>query len=181
MNWPKLENIHTIVFDFDGVFTNNKVYLNQYGEEWVQCDRGDGLGFDLIKHIRKEKNFDFQLMVLSKEKNSVVAARAKKLGICCQYGVSNKKKYLDEYFLEKGFDDPFSGLIYLGNDLNDLPVMRVAGFSVAPDDAHILVKECASVTLGVKGGDGFIRGFVEKLLNLRDMTPEELDELICNC
>lgn len=182
ISWPKLSSIHTIVYDFDGVFTNNKVYLNKEGDEWVQCDRGDGLGANILKSYQTKNNLSFHQLILSKEKNPVVLARANKLGLECKHGISNKKQFLTDFLKGRVPDDDlFSGLIYLGNDLNDLPMIRVAGFSVAPSDAHKLVKEHASVVLRANGGQGFIREFVEYLINIDDMSLEELDELICNC
>ena len=75
---------------------------------------------------------------------------------------------------------PLAGLVYLGNDLNDLPIMRRAGFTVAPADAHWRVKEQASVVLQSKGGRGFVREFIERLLGIETMSLEEIDVLIRN-
>jgi 3-deoxy-D-manno-octulosonate 8-phosphate phosphatase (KDO 8-P phosphatase) len=69
-------------------------------------------------------------------------------------------------------------VIYLGNDLNDLPVILRAGFSVAPADAHERVCRAASVVLPQAGGNGFVRAFVERLLDIQNMTTEELHELV---
>jgi len=181
INWPELSAVHTIVYDFDGVFTDNKVYLNKEGDEWVCCNRSDGLGFNILKSYQLKHDLQFHQMILSKEKNPVVLARAKKLEIDCHHGISNKKQYLEKYLKDKVPDnDLFSGLVYLGNDLNDLPMIKSAGFSVAPNDAHDIVKNSASVVLKTVGGQGFIRDFIEYLINLHDMSPEEIDELICN-
>ncbi len=68
-----INNIDLFVFDFDGVLTNNLVYTNELGEEFVVCSRSDGLGFDLLKAIKKES------CILSTEKNHAVSARAKNL------------------------------------------------------------------------------------------------------
>ena len=76
---PPLANIHTVVFDFDGVFTDNKVWVDQDGRESVRCDRGDGLAFDLLRNFKSKKKFDAEFFILSKETNAVVLARAKKL------------------------------------------------------------------------------------------------------
>ena len=54
-NIPNLENFHTLVFDFDGVFTDNKVYIDQDGKESVSCTRSDGLGLDIIRKYIEEK------------------------------------------------------------------------------------------------------------------------------
>jgi len=180
--WPDLRSIHTVVFDFDGVFTNNKVYLNQNGDESVRCDRADGLGLNFLNYYCSRNKLKIGQLILSKEKNPVVLARANKLNIECKHGVSDKKQFLTRYFKNREpNNDLFSGLVYLGNDLNDLPMIKVAGFSVVPNDAHPIVKRYASVVLHSNGGDGFVREFIEKLMCIDDMSTEELDELICNC
>jgi N-acylneuraminate cytidylyltransferase len=182
-SWPALASIHTIVFDFDGVFTDNKVYLNQDGVESVRCDRGDGLGLDILRSARERGRIKADIFILSKEPNPVVLARARKLKLDCKHGVARKKDFMDAYFAEHRQIDPapYAGLIFLGNDLNDLALMCAAGFSIAPDDAHPLVKRHASAVLPLCGGEGFVRAFVEQLLNVGTMTLEELNELVHHC
>ena len=75
---PDWKDVHTIVFDFDGVLTDNKVWIDQDGTESVCCDRGDGLGFDLLRTFIKANNWALNCFILSKEKNPVVSARAEK-------------------------------------------------------------------------------------------------------
>lgn len=181
--WPKLAAIHTIAFDFDGVFTDNKVYLNQDGVETVRCDRGDGLGIDFLRHARERGRIEADIFILSKEPNPVVLARARKLKLDCRHGVARKKDYMDAYFAERRLTDPtpYVGLVFLGNDLNDLALMRAAGFSIAPEDAHPLVKRHAAAVLPQRGGEGFVRAFVEQLLGVGNMTLEELHELVHHC
>jgi len=132
--FPDWKDIHTIVFDFDGVFTDNKVWVDQNGVESVQCDRGDGLGFDLLRNFIKTNKWSLNYFILSKEENPVVSVRAKKLQIDCVQSTPNKADYLANYLYENNLRA--EGLVYLGNDLNDLAAMRIAGFSVAPSDAH---------------------------------------------
>lgn len=145
--WPELKDIHTIAFDFDGVFTNNKVYLNQDGQETVRCDRSDGLGIDFLRAYVKQHDLDVDYFIVSAEKNPVVQARAKKLKMGCRHGERNKLKFLQNYLSERNVPDadPFAGLIYLGNDLNDLLAVEKAGFSVVPEDAHPMLKELSRI------------------------------------
>ena len=180
---PLPDAVHTIIMDFDGVFTDNKVYVDQNGMESVRCDRGDGLAFDLVRTVTRRGELDVAFFILSKEPNPVVMARAAKLGITCFQGVDNKLDYLNSMFAESRPSDkiPLSGVIYLGNDLNDLPTMRRVGFSVAPADAHPMVKDVASLVLAETGGNGFVRAFIEKFLNIHQMTQEKIDELILDC
>jgi YrbI family 3-deoxy-D-manno-octulosonate 8-phosphate phosphatase len=161
---PDWKDIHTIVFDFDGVFTDNKVWVDQNGVESVRCDRGDGLGFDLLRAFIKANNWALNYFILSKEKNPVVSARAEKLQIGCVQSTPNKADYLANYLHENNLNA--EGLVYLGNDLNDLAAMRIAGFSVAPIDAHAVILDQVDLILPQRGGDGFVRAFIESLIGL---------------
>lgn len=179
---PKLTDIHTVVFDFDGVFTDNKVWVDQDGRESVRCDRGDGLAFDIVRTFQRQGKLKANFFILSKESNPVVLARSKKLKLDCQHGVGDKLLFMTEYFATRDFGDisPFSGLIYLGNDLNDFSIMKRAGFSVAPSDAHPAICNIADLVMPQRGGDGFVRAFIELLLGINNFSKEELDELVSN-
>ena len=148
-----------IVFDFDGVFTDNKVYVSQDGTESVMCDRRDGLGIKMLKKL------NIPMFILSMENNPVVLARAKKLGLKVKTGCEDKKRFLRNYFKLKGVDS--ANVIYIGNDLNDLEAMEMVGYSVCPDDSHQKVKEMVSYILTAKGGNGAVREFVELLISAR--------------
>ena len=169
---PEWKDVHTIVFDFDGVFTDNKVWVDQIGVESVQCDRADGLGFDLLRAFIKANNWALNYFILSKEKNPVVSIRAQKLQINCVQSMSNKADYIANYLGENNLSA--KGLVYLGNDLNDLAVMRISGFSVAPSDAHALILDQADLVLPQKGGDGFVRAFIELLIGIVKMSADEV-------
>lgn len=177
LNW---QEFHTLIFDFDGVFTDNKVYIDETGKEIVRCDRADGLAFDILRKFQEKKQWDIQYIILSKEKNPVVQKRAKKLKIGCFNGVSNKKLFIEKY-LKKRFgnaEGAKNGVIYVGNDLNDLSAMRFCGCSIAPSDAHKLIKEKATLVLDKKGGEGFVRETIEIILNFDAIALDELQELI---
>lgn len=173
---PDWKDVHTIVFDFDGVFTDNKVWVDQNGVESVRCDRGDGLGFDLLRAFMKANNWALNYFILSKEKNPVVTVRAGKLNIDCVQAVSDKAVYLANYLDENKLRT--EGLVYLGNDLNDLAAMRSVGFSIAPSDAQALILDQADIVLPQRGGDGFVRAFIELLIRLEKMSAEEVAKLI---
>src|SRR5439155_7023685 len=88
--WPDLRQIHTIAFDFDGVFTDNKVYVAQDGTESVRCDRRDGLGIDLLRAARERGMLEADVFVLTKERSPVTEARAKKLRLACHPACDDK-------------------------------------------------------------------------------------------
>lgn len=181
--FPDIATIHTVAFDFDGVFTDNKVWVDQNGCESVRCDRGDGLAFDLVRAFKQQGKLNAEFFILSKEPNPVVMSRARKLKLECRHGIRDKLSYVREY-LKIQFptnSDSFEGFVYLGNDLNDLPLMRHAGYAVAPADAHPKVCEVAHLVMEQRGGEGFVRAFIERLLDINQLTEEKIDELISNC
>ena len=175
-----LYNYHTLIFDFDGVFTNNKVYLDENGLEQIRCDRGDGLGIGLLNSFIRKNNFDLDVLILSKEKNKVVNIRAKKLGIKCFNGVDNKLGFIKTY-LSKRFnrlDGKEKGLIYVGNDLNDLEAILFAGYSICPKDAHKIIRENCDKIIDYDGGNSFVRNCIEYIINLENIDINEIVNLM---
>ena len=145
--------IEALILDFDGVFTNNKVLVFQDGTEAVQCDRSDGWG------IAQLKKFGFPIWILSTEVNPVVKARADKLGISCRQGQPDKGAALDRLLDDLGVSA--SRVIYVGNDVNDLPCLQRVGCAVAVGDAHPQVKALAHLVLKSAGGNGALRELSE--------------------
>ena len=153
-----LDNIDAFVFDFDGVLTNNFVYMDQNGIESVACSRADGLAFDLLRKLNKPA------YILSTEKNSVVTARANKLQITALQGVGDKVEGIKELAVKEGFD--IQNILYVGNDLNDYRVMQLCGFTACPSDSHEAIKSISTIVLRVKGGDGIVRELLEDVFGL---------------
>ena len=154
-----LNNIKLIVYDFDGVMTDNRVIVHEDGMESVIVNRADGLGVNLIKEIGLPQ------MILSTETNSVVEARARKLGIPVLQGVDGKKTVLLNYCKSNNYDP--GGILYVGNDVNDEGVMKAVGYSVATADAHHSIKSLAQMVLDTKGGQGVVRELADKLKGYR--------------
>ena len=171
-----LKNIKTIIFDFDGVFTNNKVSTNQEGIESVICDKSDSLGISILKKYIKKNNLSIDIFVLSTESNSVIAKRTKKLDLKYYQSIENKYKFLKDYFNSKHLDleEALKTLLYVGNDLNDLEIITKAGFSACPSDANKLIRKVSKIKLESQGGDGCIRELIDKLLNIENLKFEEL-------
>ena len=147
--------IKLLVYDFDGVMTDNKVFVDQHRNEMVQVSRADGLG---IEEIRK---LGLQQIILSTETNPVVAARAKKLDLFCIQGVNNKVQALVDYC--ENLQIELSNVAYVGNDINDLEVMKLVGTTFCPADAHVSIKEISQCILLSKGGEGVSRGIFDLL------------------
>lgn len=148
-----------IFFDFDGVFTDNKVYVNQHGDEMVCCSRADSLGLSLI---RKR----ITLVVVSTETNGVVASRCEKLGIPSFQGYMNKKEIVQKWLIRNGIES--NDAMFVGNDVNDLDAMACCGVSACPNDANAIVKNAASIVLSHLGGNGAIRELCDYLIKMFD-------------
>jgi YrbI family 3-deoxy-D-manno-octulosonate 8-phosphate phosphatase len=153
-----LDQIDALVFDFDGVLTDNTVFLDEDGREWVRCNRGDGLAFNELQKLGVKS------YIISAEKNKIVSARASKLNIPALYGVSNKVDALQGLCIREGLN--VSRVFYIGNDLNDLEVMKLSGFSACPADSHPKIKETATFKLNNNGGSGVVRELLEEILNV---------------
>ena len=147
-----------IVFDFDGVLTDNTVYTDLSGNETVQCCRADGLGFNVLKKL------DYQLYILSTEKNLLVTARANKLGIPVFQGTDNKTNVLTTMQAEDKID--LNNTMYVGNDLNDFRAMLLCKVKCCPADSHPKIKEIADIVLKTRGGRGVVREIVEDVLKI---------------
>jgi YrbI family 3-deoxy-D-manno-octulosonate 8-phosphate phosphatase len=180
---PVASDVHTIIFDFDGVFTDNKVWVDLDGREWVCCDRADGLAMDLLRSAGRRGLVDAEVFILSTETNPVVRERAAKIRIDCFQGVFDKLAFVRDRLSIRFPDvvDPYAGVVFLGNDLNDVPLLRRVGWAVAPADAHPLVQSIADVVLPENGGESFVRSFVERMIGIDHMTEGEIDELVSDC
>ncbi len=150
------ENIGLIVYDFDGVMTNNQVLLDEYGRESVSVSRADGLA---VSEIRK---LGLKQIILSTEKSPVVHQRAQKLGIECIQGVGDKKKALDNYCVAEQIQ--LKNVVYVGNDINDAQVMGSVGYPVCPVDAAQEILDLSIICLGVSGGEGVVRELLNVLV-----------------
>jgi 3-deoxy-D-manno-octulosonate 8-phosphate phosphatase (KDO 8-P phosphatase) len=151
------DDIDLIVFDFDGVMTDNTVYVFEDGREAVRCNRADGLGCDLLRGA------GVAMMILSTETNTVVAARARKLKLEAAHGSTDKGKALAGVIAERGLDA--GRVMYVGNDLNDLGAMQLVSWPVAPADAHPQIRAMARLVTQARGGEGVVRELADVLLD----------------
>jgi YrbI family 3-deoxy-D-manno-octulosonate 8-phosphate phosphatase len=148
--------LRAVAMDFDGVFTDNSVYLDESGREQVRCHRGDGLG---LEQLRKR---GYELVIISKERNQVAGARAKKLMIPIHFGVEDKLPVLESWLSERGLR--LDQTVYIGNDVNDVECLKAAGCGVAVADAHPTAKAAADLILNAPGGRGALRELSDLIL-----------------
>jgi YrbI family 3-deoxy-D-manno-octulosonate 8-phosphate phosphatase len=141
--------VRLVVFDFDGVFTDNTVFVFEDGREAVRCTRADGLG------LRKLDRLGVKYMVLSTETNPVVSARCRKLKVPCVQGCEDKPARLDVLLREAGLGP--AEVAYVGNDINDEGCLRRVGLPVVVHDAHPAVLALAAYRTVTPGGRGAVR------------------------
>jgi 3-deoxy-D-manno-octulosonate 8-phosphate phosphatase (KDO 8-P phosphatase) len=155
LSTEKLCSIKLAVFDFDGVFTDNAVYVSEAGIESVKCSRSDGLGLSRLKSIGVDT------LIISTEKNPVVSVRANKMGIKCIQGVENKAETLNKLALDQSIN--LRSVMFLGNDINDISAFKLVGIPVAVADAYEEVTQYTIHMTECKGGMGAVREICDKI------------------
>ena len=145
----ELRAVGLVVFDFDGVFTDNRVWVSETGEESVACWRGDGLG------LRRLDDVGVPYVIVSTEPNPVVARRAEKLGARCVQGVDDKLAVVRDEAARAGVG--LHRTAYLGNDVNDVACLEAVGLPVVPADAWPEVVPIAHWVFERSGGYGCVR------------------------
>ena len=153
---PTAEDIDAVVLDFDGTQTDDRVLVDADGKEFVSVHRGDGLGIAALR------NSGLKMLTLSTEQNPVVAARARKLKIPVLHGIDRKDLALKQWCEEQGIAP--ERVLYVGNDVNDLPCFALVGWPVAVASAHDVVRGAARAVTTVPGGDGAIREIASWIL-----------------
>lgn len=152
------EKVSMLLMDFDGVLTDNRVWVDENGKETVAANRSDSLGLSILR-----QNSNIEIMVVSREINPVVAARCKKMHIPYLQGVNDKATQLQSLFAERKTNP--AEVVYMGNDTNDLPCFPLVGFAVAPADAHPEVLRQADWVTSLDGGHGAVRELCDFLLS----------------
>jgi YrbI family 3-deoxy-D-manno-octulosonate 8-phosphate phosphatase len=154
-----LANAEMVFFDFDGVFTDNRVLVSEDGKEAVFCYRSDGIGLSKLTKVGVD------CMVVSSEPNPVVSIRCQKLNIDCIQGVQDKLSIIKKILVEKGINP--RDCVFVGNDDGDFEAMAYVGIPVAVADAYPHIKEIAEIVLSRKGGRGAIREICELIVRAK--------------
>jgi hypothetical protein len=144
--WSKIQ---LVVFDFDGVFTDNSVWTSQDGTESIRCWRSDGLGISRLKKV------DVKTYIISTEINPVVSKRAEKLKIECLQSVEDKAEAIDELCKYLHVEREYT--MFVGNDINDISAFNYVAVPVAVADAYLEVMEHVIFKTTRPGGFGAVR------------------------
>lgn len=161
--------IRLVVSDVDGVLTDATVYYSERGEELVRFSRRDGMGFELLRRA------GLPSALLSREDSPIVRARAAKLGLEHVFlGVKDKLAFLER--VESVTGAKREEIAFIGDDVNDVPLMRVVAIAGAPSDAVAAARAAAHVVVAARGGEGAFRAFADELLSWRAPTIARDDE-----
>jgi len=154
-----LKDIEMVFFDFDGVFTDNRVLVSSDGKESVFCHRSDGIGLSRIKEVGVAS------MVISSESDTVVTKRCTKLKIKCIQACENKLQVMTRIITERNLNP--KQIAFVGNDLNDLECMMYVGIPIAVADAYPQIKTSAKLVTACKGGYGAVREICDWILDVK--------------
>ena len=151
----KFQKPKILFTDFDGCLTDDRVWLNHEGEEFVAANRKDGLA------IKRLKNLGIQVVITSTETNKAVLARGNKMGVEVLQGLSDKAESIEQYLNQKNLS--WKDVWYVGNDVNDLGSIEMAAMSFCPLDASPEVFVRAQVVLSRRGGEGLLAEIASRL------------------
>lgn len=151
--------IEMVIFDFDGVFTDNRVLVSEEGREFVFCSRGDGYGIKLLKDA------GVKILVISTEENPVVSSRCRKLKIDCIQACEDKIKILRQEAKKHNIE--LDKIAYLGNDVNDLACLKAVGLPSCVSDAHKDISGHCIYKTKTKGGFGAVREFCDFIIGAK--------------
>ena len=153
----KLKDIKLVITDVDGVLTDAGIYYNRNGEFLKKFNTRDSIGMELLL----EKNI--KTLMLTRENSEIVKKRAKKIKIVdLLSNVKDKKALLPK--IQKKYSVKINEIAYIGDDINDLEIMKSVGFSATPKDSVTKVKRNSGYICTAKGGEGAFREFAELIL-----------------
>ena len=154
-----IRHIRLIAFDFDGVFTDNMVYVFEDGTEAVRCFRSDGIGLQNLNKL------GIETVIISTEANPVVSARARKLKIHCVQDCQDKRAVLEDIAREKNIT--LSEVAFVGNDINDLTCLKCVALPIVVKDAYKDVVSTALYQTKNPGGHGAVREICDLFVKYR--------------
>ena len=161
-------SIELIVLDVDGTMTDSRITYSENGDEIKSFNVKDGLAIASWRKLGK------QVAIITGRSSQIVARRAKELHIeHFHQGIHNKKEVLEE-LLEK-LNLNMENVAAIGDDLNDLKMLKAAEISFVPRDASAYVDKIANVILSKKGGDGAVREMIEYLIIKEGLEEKYLE------
>ena len=154
----RLKKIKLVLTDVDGVLTDGGMYYSKDGEFLKKFNTRDAMGMELLLDL------GIKTIMLTRENSSIVKARAKKIKVSELYsGILDKKQFLKKIL--KKYDVKNNQVAYIGDDINDLEIMKIVGFSCSPNDGVKAVQKISNFVCKVNGGNGAFREFAELIIS----------------
>jgi 3-deoxy-D-manno-octulosonate 8-phosphate phosphatase (KDO 8-P phosphatase) len=157
-----LSTIRLVAFDFDGVFTDNTVIVDQNGIESVRCWRSDGIGLERLHSL------GINTIVISTETNPVVSARAQKLKLPFKQGVTDKAAEILATCKDLQIDPQQT--MFVGNDINDISAFKSIGIPVGVADSYSEIYPHVIYRTQKPGGLGAVREICDLVFNARKVS-----------
>ena len=155
---PGIPEIRMFLTDCDGCLTDGGMYYGESGEELKKFNAQDGMGFKLLRER------GILCGVITGEKRELNARRAKKLRLdILEQGVQDKLSVVSALCGKRGI--PLGNVAYVGDDVNDLAVVKAVGFGCSVQNGVEAVKSAAKYVSRARGGDGAVREIIDLLLN----------------
>ncbi|MCL7748039.1 KdsC family phosphatase [Halalkalibacter alkaliphilus] len=153
-----MKKIKLLVLDVDGVLTDGRLFIGSDGEEYKAFHAQDGMGISLVRYT------GMKVAIITGRKSPAVEKRANELKIDYVYqGIHDKLTVLDEIIKDVGIT--MDEVCYIGDDINDLPILQVVGYPAAPANAVTPVKENVKYIASANGGEGAVREILDCLLS----------------
>ncbi len=163
-NQKKCKMIKIVITDVDGVLTDGSMYYTKNGDYMRRFNTKDGMGVELLK------NKNIKTIFLSREKSPIVKKRAEKLKVAKSYlGIKDKVLILPQ--ICKEFDVKPSEIAYIGDDVNDLEIMKKIGFSACPKDSVIQIRKIVNYICSSNGGHGAFRELADNIISSKKNNP----------
>ena len=155
------QKVKLVITDVDGVLTDGGMYYSDKGEVLKKFNTRDGMAVELLLKS------NIKTIFLTREKSEIVKKRAKKVNTADLYlGIKKKELILPK--ICKKFNANPNEIIYIGDDINDVKIMKMVGFSVCPNDANKDVIKISKYRCKTNGGDGVLREITDIILSKRE-------------
>ena len=165
---PIFKKIKAFVLDVDGVLTDSSILVLDDGQQTRRMNIKDGYALQLA--IKK----GYKVLVISGGTSEAVKVRLQKLGVQdVHLGIQDKKETLLQYVQQHGL--LWEEILYMGDDIPDLQVMKMAGLACCPADAVAEIRQISHYVSPVSGGEGCVRDVIEKVLKLNDHWSHDND------
>ena len=169
-NLTKIKKIKLLLSDVDGVLTDGGMYYSNSGEFLKKFNTRDAFGIEILE------KFGIPTILITRENSIIVKKRASKIKVKELFsGIMEKEKLLEQNL--KKYNLNFSEIAYIGDDLNDLKIIKKIGFSASPNDAVNYVRKNVDYICKCNGGNGALREFIDYIILKKGFS---LDDIINN-